>query len=64
MGVLAGVICVPLTAWGVNGVINFLIKGIEFVVIYCILIWKWGLQQDERDYIKTALHIGKKEIKS
>lgn len=59
MGVLAGIICVPLTTWGENGVINFLIKGVEFLAIYCILIWKWGLQQDERDYIKNTLHIGR-----
>lgn len=61
MGVLAGIIGGPLTAWGEYGVMNLLIKSVEFVTIYCILIWKWGLQQDERNYIKNTLHIGRQK---
>ena len=61
MGILAGIVCVPLTAWGEYGVMNFIIKGVEFVVIYCILLWKWGLHQDEKNYIKNTLHIGKQK---
>ena len=61
VGVLTAIICEPLTAWGENGVINFLVKGIEFVMIYCILLWKWGIKQDERKYIKDILRIGRQK---
>ena len=57
MGVLSIIICTPLNLWTSNGVFILIVKGIVFVVIYSILVWNWGLELEERKYIKNMLHI-------
>ena len=58
MGLLSFLICVPLNAWNTVSVVGFLVKGILFVLVYAALVWRWGLQQDERSYIKNTFHFG------
>lgn len=55
MGLLAMVICTPMNMWNTMGVAGFLVKGVLFMMVYCGLVWKWGLLQDERNYIKKSI---------
>ena len=58
MGLLSFLICAPLNAWNTVGIVGFLVKGILFVLVYAALVWRWGLQQDERSYIRNTFHFG------
>lgn len=58
MGLLTILICVPLNMWNTASIVGFLVKGILFVMVYSVLVWRWGLRQDERSYIRNTFHIG------
>ena len=57
MGVLSIIICMPLNLWNNTGIVGLIVKGIVFVLVYSILVWNWGLQLEERKYIKSILHV-------
>jgi O-antigen/teichoic acid export membrane protein len=57
MGLIAGIINIPLIKLGEKSLVILAIKGIIFITIYCILIWKWGLKIEEKKYISQTLKI-------
>lgn len=58
MGLLSILICAPLNVWTTEHIGGFLVKGILFALVYAVLIWRWGLWQDERNYIRKMFHFG------
>lgn len=58
MGVLSILICTPLNAWNTKSFVGFVIKGVLFVLVYVALVWRWGMRQDERSFIKNTFHFG------
>ena len=61
MGLLAMLICVPMVLWNTTDIFGFLAKGVLFMVVYCGLVWKWGLLKEERDFIKNTFHFIKRK---
>lgn len=51
MGIIAGLICLPIINIGSYSYLGFIMRGITFSLVYTLLIWKWGMKQEERDYI-------------
>ena len=58
VGLLSVLICAPLNTWNTTGAAGFLVKGILFMLVYSVLLWQWGLQQDERNYIRNTFRFG------
>ena len=50
VGVISGVICSPVMLLE-NTYVLFLVKGCIFVVVYSLLLWKYGLKEEEKKMI-------------
>ena len=58
MGLLTILVCIPLMMWNTASIVGFSIKGAVFLLVYSALIWRWGVRQDERNYIRNTFHVG------
>lgn len=56
-GIVAGLLCFPMTWISKTSFLLFILKGVMFCVVYSIIVWKRGLQQDEKTYILNTLHL-------
>lgn len=52
VGIVAIICCVPISLF-LNGTLYaVLIKGVAFILIYCVGMFFFGLRQDEKEYLK------------
>lgn len=47
VGIIAGILCIPLTFID-NTILFFLVKCLAFVLIYGILLWRYGMKENEK----------------
>lgn len=59
-GMIATVVCLPLSLLLRTSVINMLIKAFLFMIVYLLLLWKWGINSSEKENIISMLKILKK----
>lgn len=55
VGFFSGVICAPLFLIKTTNWCAFLVKGCMFLLIYCIGLWKKGLEEEEKYILKNMI---------
>ncbi len=60
MGAIAAIICLPVSLLLKTSIFNMLIKAFLFMLIYLLLLWKWGINRSEKTNIISMLEIFKK----
>ena len=52
-GMIAVIICAPVKIFFDNNWVTFLMKCMFFCMIYLLLLWKFGMNIEERKYIEN-----------
>lgn len=58
-GLIAGLVCLPLSFIKLNHILWFLAKGAIFVTVYFVLLWFISFNKEEKAEIKKTLRISK-----
>ncbi len=60
IGIIATVICSPVCLILTASITNMLIKAFLFMVVYLLLLWKWGINNEEKSNIVSMFKLLKK----